>query len=134
MNIKLSNGTELAPILVTGANRHIQGAARDTLTFIFPATESMEALDAAFSEEACSSIIIDEGNVYKGYTIRAELKKEAVEVTPATEETEAVMEDRIFVSMSQRTYLETQLKNLTETVDALVLESLMNETEVEEDV
>lgn len=109
MKIKLANGTILAPILVTGAKRHIQGATRDTLTFVFSGTESIEALDAAFSEEACSSITIDEVNVYKGYTIRAELKKEAVEVTPATEETEAVLEDRIFVSMSQRTYSETKI-------------------------
>lgn len=133
MNTKLANGTILAPILVTGAKRHIQGATRDTLTFVFPASESIEALDAAFTEEACSSITIDDVNVYKGYTIRAELKKEAVEVIPASESTEAVMEDRIFVSMSQRTYMETNMKNLMETVDALVLESLMSE-EVEANV
>lgn len=133
MSIKLANGTILAPILVTGAKRQIQGATRDTLTFVFAGTESIEALDAAFSEEACSSITIDDVNVYKGYTIRAELKKEAVEVIPASESTEAVLEDRIFVSMSQRTYMETNMKNLMDTVDTLVLEPLMNE-EVEANV
>lgn len=133
MNIKFANGTELSPILATAANRFIQGQNRDTLTFVFPASESMEALDNAFTPEASESMTLvgDDGSeyVHKGYTIRAELKKEAVEVTPATEEEPAVMEDRVFVSMSQRTFAETQMMNLTDTVDALVLESLLG-TEV----
>lgn len=129
MIIKLANGNELNPIVVTGASRHIQGATRDTLSFVFPASEGMDAIDSAFTESACESITIidDEGNenIYKAYTIRAELKKTSVEVTPATVETEAVTEERITVSMSQRTYAETQLASLTDTVDILVMESLM---------
>ena len=130
MNIILNNGKELSPIIVTGGPRHIQGASRDTLTFIFPADVSMEAIDTAFTAVACEHITIigDDGseNIYKAYTIRAELKKESVEVTPATENEAAVFEDRITVSMSQRTYAESQLASLTDTVDVLVMESLMN--------
>ena len=130
MKIILNNGKELSPILVTGGPRHIQGASRDTLNFIFPATEDMAALDSVFSAENCESITIvsDDGteNIHKGYTIRAELSKKSVEVIPATEESEAVYEDRITVSMSQRTYAESQLASLTDTVDVLVMESLMN--------
>lgn len=133
MNIKLSNGTELSPILVTGSQRFVQGASRDTLTFLFPETESMEVLDAAFTPESCESITIvdDTGNEYihKGYTIRAALSKEPVEVQPATEEAPAVMEDRIKVEMSQRTYQESQMASLVDTVDALVLESLLGGAE-----
>ena len=137
MNIKLSNGTVLSPILATGETRYVQGANRDTLNFIFPATEGMEALDAAFSAENCESITVleavevpdgtttEQSYLHKGYTIRAGLKKEAVEVTPATEEEEAVYEDRITVSMSQRTYTESQLASLTDTVDVLVMDALM---------
>lgn len=137
MNIKLSNGTVLSPILATGETRYVQGANRDTLNFIFPATEGMEALDAAFSAENCESITVleavevpdgtttEQSYLHKGYTIRAGLKKEAVEVTPATEEAEAVYEDRITVSMSQRTYAESQLASLTDTVDVLVMDALM---------
>lgn len=58
MKIKLSNGTVLSPILATGETRYVQGANRDTLNFIFPATEGMEALDAAFSTENCESITV----------------------------------------------------------------------------
>jgi hypothetical protein len=129
MKIKLATGAELNPILVTGAPTYVQGAKRDTLTFIFPATESLEALDAAFSATACESITIvgDHGSeaIHKAYTIRAKLEKAMVEVKPATAETEAVTEERITVSMAQRTYAESQLASLTDTVDVLVMESLM---------
>lgn len=117
MIIKFANGAELAPIVVTGASRHIQGATRDTLSFVFPASEGMDAIDAAFTESACETITIvdDEGNenIHKAYTIRAELKKAAVEVEHATPEAEAVTEERITVTMAQRTYTETQLAALT---------------------
>lgn len=130
MNIKFSNGTTLCPILVTGGTRFVQGQHRDTLNFIFHAAEDMAELDSAFSAENCESITIveDSGaeNIHRGYIIRAELSKKAVEVTPATEDDEAVYEDRITVSMSQRTYAESQLASLTDTVDVLVMESLMN--------
>ena len=131
MKIILANGAELAPIVVTGAKKTIQGATRDTLTFVFPETVGMDAIDAAFSDAACESItIINDGGeefIYKGYTIRAELKKSPMEVTPATEEAEAVTENRVMISMSQRTYVETQLASLVNTVDVLVMESLMAE-------
>ena len=107
------------------------------MNFIFPATEGMEALDAAFSTENCESITVleavedpdgpttEQSYLHKGYTIRAGLKKEAVEVTPVTEEAEAIYEDRITVSMSQRTYTESQLASLIDTVDVLVMDALM---------
>ena len=123
MKIILNNGTEFAPILVTGGPRHIQGASRDTLSFIFPADVSMESIDVAFSAEACEKIPIigDDGseNIHAGYTIRAELSKASVEVTPATESEAAVFEDRITVSMSQRTYAESQLANMEVALAAL---------------
>ena len=129
MTIKLANGTELNPIVVTGVSSYVQGAKRDTLCFVFPATEDMAELDSAFSDTACESITIvgDDGSesVHKAYTIRAKMEKALVEVTPATAETEAVTEERITVSMAQRTYAESQLASLTDTVDVLVMESLM---------
>ena len=129
MKIILANGTELTPILATGEHRFIQGQNRDTLAFVFPAAESIEALDAAFVPGACESITVvdDAGSEYihKGYTIRAELKKEPMEVTQATVDTPAVMEERTLVRMAQRTYTESQMASLTDTVDTLVLESLM---------
>ena len=130
MKIILNNGKELSPILVTGGPRMVQGSSRDTLNFIFPATEDMAELDSAFSAENCEKITIigDDGseNIHTGYTIRAELSKAPVEVSAATAETDAVYEDRVTVSMAQRTYAESHLASLTDTVDVLVMESLMN--------
>lgn len=129
MKIKLLGNIELSPIMATGTPKYIQGATRDTLSFIFPSTEDMTTLDAAFTAENCETITIigDDGteNIHKGYTIRAELTKASVEVTRATKSEDAVFEDRITISMSQRTYVESQLACLTDTVDTLVMEALM---------
>ena len=51
MKITLANGTELNPILVKGASAYVQGARRDTLSFIFPSTESIATLDAVFTDK-----------------------------------------------------------------------------------
>ena len=129
MKIILTNGTELNPIMVTGGPKYIQGQSRDTLSFIFPATEDIAELDAVFTAENCESIMITDENgevyVHKAYTIRSELSKKSVEINPTTDEAEAIYEDRITVAMSQRTYAESQLASLTDTVDVLVMESLM---------
>ena len=128
MIIKLNNGTELNPILVLGEKRYVQGVSRDTLLFAFSAENTLDNLDRLFSAENCETITIVDGEneyIHKGYTVRAELKREPVEVTPATESTEAVYENRVFVAMAQRTYSESQIASLTETVDLLVMESLM---------
>lgn len=130
MKIILTDGTELNPILVMGAKRQIQGATRDTLSFIFPADASLDELDTLFTPENCERIVVVEDEtgaeyIHSGYTIRAELKRAPVVVTPATESEAEVSENRVTVSMSQRTYVETQLASLTDTVDVLVMESLM---------
>lgn len=128
--IVLTNGKELSPLTITGAKRSVQGQSRDTLTFVFPAEAGLEALDSEFSEENCETIrIVEEENeyIYSGYVIRAELSKSAKEIAPATDSAEAEYEDRITVAMSQRSYVESQLASLTETVDVLVMESLLAE-------
>ena len=129
MKIILANNTELNPILATGESRHVQGADRDTISFVFPESESLDELDALFTAANCENITVfdTEGVAYihKAYTIRAELARKPVEVVPATETSEAVYENRVIVSMAQRTYAESQLASLTDTVDILVMESLM---------
>lgn len=129
MKIILASGAELTPIMVTGETRFVQNANRDTLTFVFDDTYGMDWLDQHFTESTCESINIigDDGSeaIHNGYAIRAELIKKKEVVEPATSETDEVVVNRIYVSMSQRTYAETQLASLTETVDVLVLENLM---------
>ena len=90
MKIKLTDGTELTPSAIIGGPRYVQGQTAN-----------------------CETITIQEDsgteNIHKAYTVRAALSKEPVEVTPATAEAPAVYEERITVSMAQRTYIETQL-------------------------
>lgn len=129
MKIILVDGTELTPIIVTGEKRNIQGASRDTLNFVFSADAGMDTLDAVFTSNNCESIkIVDDSNseyIHKAYTIRADLNKKSVEITPATSDTAAVYEDRITVSMAQRTYTETQLAENTAALNVLLTGEVM---------
>lgn len=132
MKIYFANATEAEVYQVTGESRFINGQNRDSLTFVMPATNSLDEVDAMFNEAACESMKLVDGEqeyIHKGYTIRCELKKEQVtlstNVDTPEEITEDVTEDRIFVTMARRTYSEEQVASLTETVDYLVMESLM---------
>lgn len=122
------NNTELAPINVIGGRKNVQGANRDTLTFVFPGDMDMAELDGIFTAANCESITVEDETrsyIHKGYTVRGELSKTTVCVSNETEDAPAVYEDRINVVMGQRTYAESQLASLTDTVDVLVMESLM---------
>lgn len=128
MKIILANGTELHPILVTGGGRHINGANRDTLNFIFPQNASLDELDALFTDTNCETIKLyettDDGAeleyIHSGYTIRAELSRTPVVVREATDTTEAIVENRVTVSMAQRTYTEKQVAEQGEVIDYLL--------------
>ena len=112
MKIILNNGVELSPISAIGGRRFVQGANRDTISFTFPVNTSLDEIDSIFTEENCESITIVEGEneyIHNGYVIRAELKREPIEVTPETDTEAAVYENRVIVSMSQRTYTENQI-------------------------
>lgn len=124
MKIILCNGAELTPNTVTGTKRLVQGASRDTLTFAFQDGTSLDELDRIFSAANCESIIIidEHGSeyVHSGYVIRAELKREPVEVAPASDSEPATYENRVVVAMSRRTYQESQYADMQATINALL--------------
>lgn len=124
MKIILANSTtEVEVYQVIGELKYVNNQNRDSLTFSLPATYSLEEVDAMFSESACESIkLIDTDGEYihKGYTIRVEIKKQSVEVEPETSETESVMEDRIFVTMAQRTYMESKVTELESVMNTVL--------------
>ena len=153
MKIRLVDGTVLTPIMVTGEKRTVKGARRDCLTFVFGDT-GLDDIDETFNEVNCEKItvidmgtktvekeIVDEAtgetttvtetvpceieHIYNGYAIRVDLLKRKEEKKAATATEDAEYVTRVYVTMAERTYAETQLASLTETVDALVLESLM---------
>lgn len=116
MIIKLANGIELNALGVKGEKQNIQGFRRDVLSFMLPASVSLDEMDSIFTEENCKSItlITDETeHIHNNYTIRVELKREPVLVTPATETSSEVYETRVTVSMAQMTYAELQLANIS---------------------
>ena len=150
MHIILKDGTKLNHIGATGTTRYIQGANRDTITFEFDATYSVDELRNVFIEMNCETInivtdqineelienedgttetkseVVYTNNYWEGYVIRAEVTEKIKEIVPATGTTPAITETRVFVTMAQRTYAETQIASLTETVDILVLKDLMS--------
>lgn len=116
MQIILANGTILEPIIVTGGPKFVNGANRDALTFVFP-NVSMNEIDALFTEANCETInIVNNGEeaIHKGYVIRVDISKKAVETAAATVDTPAVTEDRVTITMAQRTYSETVLAQMAE--------------------
>lgn len=127
MKVVLNDGTVLTPIIVTGEKRTVQGARRDCLTFVHAET-SMDEIDGHYTEENCENITIigDDGSeaLYKGYTIRTELRKEVVETVAATATTAAEYESRVTVTMAERTYAETKLAETSEAVDAVMVQML----------
>ena len=124
MKVILCNGVELTPNTVTGTKRLVQGASRDTLTFVFQDGTSLDELNGIFSAENCENITIVEADgseyVHSGYVIRAELKREPVEVEPANDTEPATYENRVVVSMSRRTYQESQYAELQEALNLIL--------------
>lgn len=137
MKVIFANSTEFEIYQVVGESRFINGQSRDSLTFVMPATLSLDEVDAMFNEAACESMkLVDETGeyVYKGYTIRCELKKEQVvistNVDTPSEITEDVVEDRIFVTMARRTYDESQMKIMASDIANAQAENLALQEEV----
>lgn len=128
MKIKLNNGKELEPLMVTGGQQYVQGQSRDTLNFVFGENADLAELDQAFQAKNCDDIILtdDQGSEYlhHGYVIRYEMKKSSIESKSATAENKAEYVTRVTVSMAQRTYAEEQMDSLLDTVDILVLDAL----------
>lgn len=157
MHIILADGTQLNHIGATGTTKYIQGANRDTITFEFDATHSVDELRNVFTEANCEviNIVTDEvvenivektiekedgttetieeivsgtvytNNYHEGYVIRAEVAEKIKEIIPATGTTPPITETRIFVTMAQRVYEETQyleLKAQNEMLSECILE------------
>ena len=124
MKIILSNGAELTPIVLPGAKKLVHGESRDTLFFCFGEDSSMDELDRIFSAANCESITIIDNDgseyVHSGYVVRAELKREPVEVAPASDTEPATYENRVVVAMSRRTYQESQFAELHEALNMIL--------------
>jgi hypothetical protein len=129
MKIIFNDGTEMECIQVNGAIRYIQGANRDTLEFVFtPELYTISEVDEAFSNaNNLKKVTLQKENeigVHENYTIRTGLTLQPFVIVPETSTSPEVSEQRIFVTMAQKTYAEIKIDSLQETIDVLVLESL----------
>lgn len=133
MHIILADGTRLNHIGATGEMRYIGGKHRDSITFEFDENYSVDDLRNLFTEANCEviNIVTDnedgtyENNYHYGYVNRIEASEKIKEIEPATGTTPAVTETRIFVTMAQRVYEETQyleLKAQNELLSECILE------------
>lgn len=124
------NNNELNPLSVIGGRKNVQGASRDTLTFVFPGDLDMAELDGIFAAKNCEHITVEDESgayIHKGYTVWGELSKATVCVSAETEEAPAVYEDRIHVVMGQRTYTEAKMAEMEEALN-MILEGVTDET------
>ena len=105
MKMYLANEVELEPLTVSGEPRIVQGETRDCLSFHFPASAGLEAINSAFSAANCESIrIVEDGgteHIHTGYVLRV-----ALTMIPGEAESG---EGRITVAMAKRSYAEEQL-------------------------
>ena len=124
------NGKEVAFIECYSATEYVQGAEREVLDFRFDASQvSLDEIDKLFTSEECSRLAIRETAgeqteefIHENYGVRVALSKQRF--TLATENgVEEVAQ--ISVKMAQYTVVEKQMISLTETVDVLVMESLL---------
>lgn len=131
ITIKLNNGTELQGIVANGSTRHFQGASRDSIEFQLPKTLpiTFEELDGLFSNPLNTSkitLVNGEGAyIHDNYSLKVSIGLIPVVIQSATDTQEEVVEERYSVVMAQKTYKEIQMDSLVETVDMLVMESLL---------
>ena len=118
MTVILNDGTELAPLDISGEPATVQGETRDSLVFDFLASAGLEAINSAFSPENCESIrIVEDGgteHIHAGYVIRVSLT-----LTPTEDDGG---EGQITVTMAQRTYTEEQLLAVRSQVEAAAVQ------------
>ena len=128
MKAILNNGVEVTPNIIIGEKVYFQNTRRDMLKFVFE-NIGLDEADTLFTADNCEKIVSigDDGTeqIHHGYVVRVGIEKTVEEKDQATATEEAVYVEKVTVKMAERTYAETMLANLTETVDVLVLESLM---------
>lgn len=131
MQIKFSDsaGTTLTVLDFKGNLINFQGANRDSLQIqLAKDAISFDALDALTASQANTAklITIDGSNqyVHDNYCLRVSLGLNPVIITPATSTSPAVTEERLCVTLAQKTYAELQTEQLQASVDALTLSAL----------
>ena len=108
MKVYLTDGTEMEALAVYGEPRVVQGDERDCLSFRFPASAGMEAINTVFTEKNCENIKIVEDSgaehIHTEYVIRA-----ALTLVPGEGRSG---EGQITVTMAKRTETEEKIEKI----------------------
>lgn len=131
MQIKFSDpaGTVIDVLAVNGQSINFQGANRDSLEIqIGKSAIAFDALDKLIATQANTAHLTlidgDKQYAHDNYNLRVSLALKPVVTTPATASAAAVTEDRLCVTLAQKTYQEQQVEQLQSSVDALTLSAL----------
>lgn len=130
MQIKFIDGTLLECIKVDGFSKFYQNASRDTFEIhISPLKYTLEQVITLFSNESNFKTMIfiaDDGSeyVHSNYVICSEMSWRNVLLENATSTADETYENRIVVTLSQKSYAEVQAAIIQDTLDVLVLNSL----------
>ena len=129
MQLKFSDGTTLDVLAVKGNPTYFQGAQRDALEIqIGKSKTTFDALDKLTGDPAktVKLTIIDGDKQYQhdNYSLRVSLALKPVVTAEATADTPEQTEDRLCVTLAQKTYQELQIAELQSSVDALTLSTL----------
>ena len=123
MQIKLYDTTELQVLNILGQQSSLRGTMRDSLSFIFDSSYSLDTINELFTANNCQSIIItndqEQQYTHTGYTERVCLKLEPKEIKKATATEPAVYENRIIVTMALKSYEEQQIAGMQAQLEAL---------------
>lgn len=114
MKLKLNNGTEINILNVNGTSRFFQNANRDCLEIqIAKSEKTLDEIATLFVENNTKSISLlnDDGEfIHENYSLRAELSLKPIIIAPETPTSQAVIEERICVTMAQKQYAEIKLQ------------------------
>lgn len=125
MKLKLNNQRELEILEINGEKSQYQGENRDKLNIqmkkgLYP----FEELDKLFanSENTKKFTIIDENGeyLYEHYTLRTSMGIKAVQTCPESVNEPAGYEERVCVTLAQKSYRERELEEMRELIKKLI--------------
>lgn len=126
MQIKFSDsaGTTLTALAVNGQRTYFQGANRDSLEIQFAKDAvAFDVLDKLTANQANLKELTqtdgEKQSVLDNYSLRTGLSLKPVVIASATSTTPEQTEDRLCLSLAQKTYLEMQVEQQTAAFAAL---------------
>lgn len=122
--ITLGDGTTLNCISITGENKFVKGADRDTIMFVFESGDySVDYLQSLFSKSANTNDIVSKFNNnachHLDYSILAGINVKDITIEKETNNTAEITLQTVEVVMGQKSYTEKQEEERIEQLNTL---------------